>query len=367
MRIRSTLLALGAVAALATPAAAQSGGLKFTADVQGPLAKDPSTQMPKGLGCFVPAAKLELFASVWNDSAQARTFRFPDPAYAVDFWIADAAGNYVAWVSGTASSAVLNLEPHDVESVQATWDQTDWWGDPVADGIYSVEAVINSSPWHLTEKQFFQIEHNRSPASAYATRMIVPVRALRPGQRIESTLRLYNNTARAQLMQFQMPFLPVKLEFTALDAAGNEVWRWIAPIPRIAYIADSFDYLDAYDSRDYGPVIFPGTDGDGNVLPAGTYTLVMKLTGQPALPEKRVTVTVSGAPTKKGTLLANAAQRVAVRAGGYSTAPRIGYAYAPSEVVVLYEGNYWNRIQATDMATGRLLTGWVRKSEMTVP
>jgi hypothetical protein len=364
--MRRFLAAAALVAAIATPAFAQQaqGTIEASLDIQGTALNGgwPSPWSKR----FERDTKIDISVFVYNFTQADVTLDFPDPSDVVDLWIADARGYYVGWIP-VAGKAQVTLPPGNGETYAAVWDQTDWWGRTLPTGIYTIEATVNTTSPFDSKRTYVELGDVPTSARNFTSWMSYSHRIVRPGAKLAGLLRVYNLTGRAQALRYaQGPFLPYKLSMTLRDAAGREVLAWTAPVPKI-FTGPANDYIEAWGRLDYGPAVLRTVDPQtGAPLPAGRYTLVMTNTGDPKLPERRVTIDIAGAPVSTKWVIGTATD-VPVHANGIATSPVITRVPPYTECVVLYEGTYWDRVQVEDMTGGtlRLVEGWIRKTNLT--
>jgi hypothetical protein len=290
---------LAAMAVFSAPARAQDVvDVLATAEVHGPAADAKNTSSWNRR--FAPGASLAVSALLVNQSSGAVTLAFADPTDVADFALADAFGNDVAFLSiGGAPS--LELAPGTGgQRLAATWDQTDFAGNRLPSGIYSVVASINSDPPQVTAPTYFQIGSQDSPASAFAFAIGVDGGPYRPAEPVAARLTALNLTGAAQAIRFDLPgaawALGNELDFRVLNAAGDEVYRWSqsAPKGQSGPVDVTVDPLGAFD---FGPAVWPGVDAQGWPVAAGTYTLEMSLRGSaPKVGVETAAVEISGDP-----------------------------------------------------------------------
>lgn len=358
MQLRSTLFALAGALALAAPAGAQDLKPNLTISGNGANGRFNGWQH-----MYASAQALDVELSLYNTTSADVTLTFPDPTDVADLWLTDAQGNYVGSVSLAGQATLLIPAGNSVAvGTKASWNETDWNGAQVADGIYSFQPYVNSDQTVNVDPMWFAIGIASSPGSAFAAGVQVATSgAVRPGTDVAASLHVSNLMAEAQVIGFGGPFLPEKLTFLVRDAAGHEVWHWHAMIPMI-FTGPAADYFAPLDARDYGPVTWPGTDRSGNAAAAGTYTLVMKLTGTPVGHEHTATVTLAGAPAKKGVIsITPASAQLNVRRSASMSGAIIGTFSAGTRVTILSEGRSWDKVTGNDATTGQMITGWVAK------
>ena len=370
-RVRNLAIAVAALLfGAAAPALAQSGatlpGVQTTLGINGDPDMGPNNEYP-GMGVFKPGATLALSVYFYLDgtSTTTRTLTFADPNDAIDFWIADATGSYVAWIPGATRSSQLAVTYAQGAEIDAQWDQTDWYGTPLPKGIYTIEATINASPARDIGPTFFQIGRQPdAPASSFAATIRASATTVRPGMWIGARLTVFNLTGVTQILRFPEPWLPRRLTFIVRDSSGRDIWQWSAPVPMMAIRGPSFAYIAGGDQLDFGPVAWPSVDDQGRPLPAGTYKLVMKLNNStPAGTEHVKTVRLAGTPAPVGNIqLPQGVDTTPVRVGGSATSPQIGTVWNGAPLAILYEGNYWDQVQTTNSTNGEMITGWVRKT-----
>jgi hypothetical protein len=363
MRFRSTLLAAVGVLAVAAPALAQNQ-VTQSLSIGGPA---PSGSRFNGWTReFAPGAALNVTADFYNGTSQAVTLAFADPTDEADFWIADASGNYVASFSTSTGSgnAQETVAAGGYFDLKTTWSETDWNGQPLASGIYSIEAWINADSGYYLDKVYFSIDHIDSPASAFAASERVSPDVAQPGKSVEATLTVSNLTSDAQVIHFSGPFLAEKVSVVVTDASGNEVWHWRPMLPMI-FTGPANQYLAGLDSVDLGPVTWPGTDDQGKPVPPGTYDVAFRWGGQPTFlkgTSKPVTIAAAGVVT--GTVVG--AGLVNVRERPSLGAKVLGQIAAGSQVTVLAKGRRWDQVSGTDV-NGNAVTGWMRNAYIHIP
>src|SRR5205823_5220555 len=128
------------------------------------------------------------------------------------------------------------------------------------------------------EKVYFSLGQVVASGNDFAGSIKLGKRTYRPGEPVQATLVESNLTSSVSLLSTGGPFLPQKITCTVRDASGADVWQWHSMIPMI-FTGPARDYVAAYDSIDYGPVTWPGTDQNGKAVAAGTYTIVMRFIG----------------------------------------------------------------------------------------
>jgi hypothetical protein len=359
------VVAAAGVLALAAPARAQSGpSSPWSLTIGGP---SPSGSRFNGWTReFATGASLSVSARFYNAGTSDVSIGFADPTDEVDFWVADASGNYVAYFAASTGSGASTETVKAGASLEldASWDETDWNGQPLAKGIYSVEAYLGDAAGTAIDPVYFTIDHVDAALGAFAPTVRVSPATAQPGAPVQATLHVANLTGDAQVLHFTGPFLPEKVSVVVMDPSGTEIWHWRAMIPMI-FTGPANDYLPGLGSIDYGPVTWPGTDDQGAAVPAGTYTLMFRFGGQPAWKPRSAQVTIAAAPAAvSGTI--TGATEVNVRARGSLSAPVLGQIAGGSPVSVLAQGRSWDKVAGTDV-NGNPITGYVRKTYVHVP
>lgn len=381
--MRRTLLSLLVTLALAAPAAAQPAppaaaavGWQTFLDLTGPQASGaPTTDTVRR---YTPGAPLTVGAriDVWSKSGGALTLTFTDPNDAAEIWFADASGSYVAAYSFASASPDV-IPANTSQSFGFAWDQTDWNGNPLPVGIYSVEAVIyaDQGPWSL-DKIYFEIGDRDSSASAFNAYVVCPppsstktpppppapgrgVTVFRSGEPIRPVLVTQNLTNEPEVVRFDHGDATIDV----FDRAGNPVWSWDAASAAAAAPPDPADvFVRPLDSFPTAPASWPAQDASGQPVPLGTYTIVMRALGRPAVADATLDVTIGSG----GTIRVSGAQYISVRKSPAASARLLGIIAAGAPVAVLWQGRRWDEVAGLDI-NGNPVRGFVPKRYVHIP
>ena len=352
--MRLAFFSLSCVLALAGPVAAQT--IQPALELSGTPA-DGGAPTP-GSRAYAPGTDVDVTPSVTNAGRQPLALDFADPSDAAEVWIADAWGDYVVGYA-LSGNAHESLQPGGGRvDWPFTWDQTDWYGQPLTAGVYSMELVVNAGapgPFSV-DKIYFEVGDAPSDPADFSARLVLPRRTFLRGSVIPLRLDLTNLMSDAEALELSNP--KQNVEISVLDASGAVVATGggKAATGPVRAGGPTQDFFAPGEKKQF-PLTWAST-----ALPAGRYTIVATVLSMPSHVEARATVTLTGPAGPIAEIdLGDEDPPVPVYSRASALSPAIAQLGDASRVIVLWQGTRWAKVM---MSSGT--TGYVEKAKLNV-